>query len=153
MAEVRFYHLTSTSLENALPSLLEKVVQRNWQALIFTTSREKVSELDTHLWTYKPNSFLPHGTINEQDFQAQPILLTHKDEKPNDANILFLINGAKSQHVGLFRLCCLLFDGNNSGELNYAREEWLSLKNEGHELTYWHQDPQGKWSEKRSLDT
>ena len=102
MAEVRFYHLTSTSLENALPSLLEKVVQRNWQALIFTTSREKVSELDTHLWTYKPNSFLPHGAINEQDFQAHNSSY-YKDEKPNDANILFLINGAKNQHVGLFR--------------------------------------------------
>ena len=82
MTEIRFYHLFSMTLEKALPVLLEKVLERDWRALIITDSLERVTELDSGLWTYKPSSFLPHGMVGDEDAESQPILITHKDETP-----------------------------------------------------------------------
>ncbi len=151
MTEIRFYHLFSVTLENALPVLLEKVIERGWRALIITDSIERVVELDTRLWTYDPSSFLPHGMAGDEDVDSQPILLTHKDDNPNGANILFLVDGAKSKHVGKFEMCCLLFDGNDASELIKVREAWTSFKNECHKVIYLQQGPSGKWSEKRTI--
>ena len=41
MAEVLFYHLTESTLEDALPGLLEKSLQRGWRALVRTGSEER----------------------------------------------------------------------------------------------------------------
>ena len=151
MTEIRFYHLLSMPLEKALPVLLEKVVERHWRALIVTDSLKRVSELDSRLWTYKPSSFLPHGMVGDKDAELQPILLTHKDENSNDANVLFLVDGAESKHIGKFEICCLLFDGNDTDGLIKVREALASYKNEGHKVIYLQQEPSGKWSEKRTV--
>ena len=151
MTEIRFYHLFSMTLEKALPVLLEKVLERDWRALIITDSLERVTELDSGLWTYKPSSFLPHGMVGDEDAESQPILITHKDENSNNSNVLFLVDGAESKHVGKFEMCCLLFFGNDTSGLRKVREAWTGYKNEGHKVIYLHQDSAGKWSEKRTV--
>ena len=40
--EVWFYHLERTSLDQALPELLEKTLARGWKALVRSTARERV---------------------------------------------------------------------------------------------------------------
>ena len=40
--EVWFYHLERTSLDQALPELLEKTLARGWRALVRTPSRDRV---------------------------------------------------------------------------------------------------------------
>ncbi len=59
--EVNFYHLTRSSLEAALPRLLAKTLQAGERAVVMLGSSERVDALNTHLWTYDPNGFLPHG--------------------------------------------------------------------------------------------
>jgi DNA polymerase III chi subunit, HolC len=62
MTEVLFYHLEHQSLERTLPALVERTLERNWRAVIQVGSEERVEALDTLLWTYREESFLPHGT-------------------------------------------------------------------------------------------
>ena len=68
MAEVWFYHLERTALDQALPELLEKTLAKKWKAVVRATSRERVEHLDGWLWTWRDYSFLPHGT----DEQPEP---------------------------------------------------------------------------------
>src|SRR3982751_2148188 len=58
--EVNFYHLTLSSLEDALPRLLVKTLQAGERAVVMLGSPERVDALNTHLWTWDPNGFLPH---------------------------------------------------------------------------------------------
>ena len=51
MTEVLFYHLQSMSLENVLPPLLEKSLERGWRVVVQSTSQERTDALDAHLWT------------------------------------------------------------------------------------------------------
>ena len=103
-----------------------------------------------HLWAYDEASFLPHGTPSDGRPQAQPIWLTGSDEaSPNRAQVLFLTDGAGSDHIADYELCAILFDGGDPSALESARAQWRGLKAAGHELTYWQQDERGRWSEKK----
>ena len=75
MTEVLFYHLQNMSLENVLPPLLEKSLERGWRVVVQSTSEERADALDAHLWTYRDDSFLPHATWRAGDAQDQPIVL------------------------------------------------------------------------------
>ena len=83
MTEVRFYHLQRKTLEDALPQILEKTLERGWRAIVMAGSEERVEALTQHLWTYKEFSFLPHGSARDGDAEHQPIWLTAEDENPN----------------------------------------------------------------------
>ncbi|MEO1918979.1 MAG: DNA polymerase III subunit chi, partial [Paracoccaceae bacterium] len=89
MAEVLFYHLTQTPLERTLPELLEKSLQRGWRVLVKGGDADRLAFLDGVLWTYRDDSFLPHGVAGE-GAEHQPIYLTVDDDEPNNADVLFL---------------------------------------------------------------
>ena len=74
--EIWFYHLTRQPLDRALPTLLERSLERGWRAGVQATSEERVAALDEWLWTYSEESFLAHGVTRDGDFENQPIFLT-----------------------------------------------------------------------------
>ena len=76
VTEVYFYHLERRTLEDVLPTLLERSLERGWRAAVQAASEERVEALDTLLWTYREESFLPHGTARDGRASAQPIYLT-----------------------------------------------------------------------------
>jgi DNA polymerase-3 subunit chi len=75
LAEVWFYHLETTPLEQTLPELLEKAAQRGWRAYVHCTDAGKRQRLDEHLWAYRPDSFLAHGDEDGAFPEDQPVLL------------------------------------------------------------------------------
>ena len=56
MTEIRFYHLQSTPLERALQSLLERVLERDWRAVVITGSPERVDALNGQLGARSNNT-------------------------------------------------------------------------------------------------
>jgi DNA polymerase-3 subunit chi len=143
MTEIRFYHLTRKSLEHVLPELLEKTLARGSKAVVMAGSAERVEALTQYLWTYNPNNFLPHGSAKDGYAELQPIWLTPQDERPNEADILFLADGAQSERVDEYQRVCEIFDGNNEEALAAARKRWAAYKANGHELSYWQQGERG----------
>ncbi len=148
MTEVRFYHLTRATLETALPMMLEKTLERGQRAVVRASSEERVEALTSWLWTYRDRSFLPHGSAKDGHGELQPVWLTDQDERPNGAQVLFLTDGAVSERLDDYELCAVIFDGNDTVALAAAREQWRSLKDSAHDLTYWQQDEDGRWEKK-----
>ncbi len=148
MTDIGFYHLTRNTLVQALPRLLEKVYASGARAVVVTGSAERTGALDTVLWTYDQNAFLPHGTARDGNAEEQPIWITDQDENPNGATILVLTDGAVSGRIGEYARCLEMFDGNDSAAVEQAREHWKSYAAAGHSLTYWQQAPSGRWEEK-----
>ncbi len=149
MTEIRFYHLTRKRLEQALPELLEKCLQRGWRAVVMTGSEERVEALNQLLWTYHERSFLPHGDARDGEPAHQPIWLTALDENPNGAGVLFLTEGAESGRIADYALVCELFDGNDPQAVEAARARWRRHRDQGHALAYWQQTATGQWQEKQ----
>ena len=145
MTEVRFYHLTRTSLEKALPQLLERALERDWRAVVIAGSHARVEQLNQHLWTYDDKGFLPHGSANDGYAEQQPIWLTAADENPNAAHVAFLVDGATTDRLEAFGLIAEMFDGNDPEAVQAARQRWKAYRQAGHDLTYWQQDERGRW--------
>ena len=148
MTEVRFYHLQRKTLEQALPQLLEKTLERGWRAVVIAGSEARVEALNGLLWTYTREGFLPHGTKKDGHAERQPVWLTDSDENPNNANVLFLVDGAESSRISEFDLCCEVFDGRDDLAVAGARDHWKICKESGFDLTYWQQTERGGWEKK-----
>jgi DNA polymerase-3 subunit chi len=143
--EVWFYHLERTGLDQALPELLDKTLQKGWRAIVRSPSPERLEHLDGWLWSYRDESFLPHGLADEPLAARQPVLLTHAGDNPNQAQALFLIDGAEPGDLAGYERALILFDGKNDDELGLARRQWMALKGQGTALSYWKQSPEGRW--------
>ena len=143
--EVWFYHLERTSLDQALPELLEKTLARGWKALVRSTASERVEHLDGWLWSYRDDSFLPHGRDDEPLAERQPVLITTGMENANGADALFLIDDAEPGNVASYARCVLLFDGRDEAAVAAARRRWSTFKAAGAAVSYWRQGESGGW--------
>jgi DNA polymerase III subunit chi len=149
MAEVRFYHLTSTPLEANLPPLLERSLERGWRVLVRCGSEAGMAMLDAALWSWRDDAFLPHGTSAGGHAALQPVYLTLGDENPNGATVLMLVDGARAtpEEMARFERTCLIFDGGDEQALATARDDWRAVRAAGLAAVYWAQE-RGRWVEK-----
>jgi DNA polymerase-3 subunit chi len=148
MTETLFYHLERRSLDEVLPGLIEKTLERGWRAVIRAESSERADAVDTLLWTYNEQSFLPHAQSGDGNPKRQPVLITVEDENPNGANVLFCVGGAAPaswEAVGDLTRVILMFDGRDETALANARAAWKDAKATGHDVTYWKESPSGKF--------
>ena len=146
MTEVLFYHLQDMLLENVLPPLLEKSLERGWRVVVQSTSEERADALDAHLWTYRDDSFLPHAPRPAAAAPDQPIVLAVEEGNPNRANVRFLIdNAALPADSEAYDRVVLVFNGDDDGALSAARGAWTDCKSRGFEVTYWQADERGRW--------
>ena len=148
MTEVLFYHLERRSLDDVLPALVERTLERGQRALIKCESADRAAAIDNLLWTYDEKSFLPHAQIGDGDATRQPALITVEDANPNGASVLFLVGGAAApawEASLAFARVALLFDGRDPQALAAARSAWTDAKSAGHDVTYWKESPSGKF--------
>ncbi|MCH8918777.1 MAG: DNA polymerase III subunit chi [Proteobacteria bacterium] len=147
MTAIAFYHLEASTLETVLAKLLEKALAGGLRVVVKAGSEERVAALDTALWTYEQGSFLAHGSAQDGNGLDQPVWLTHGDDNPNSATVLFLTDGSQSAEITGYDRCLELFDGRDVAALEKARSHWQAYKDGGHELTYWRQGARGGWQQ------
>ena len=145
MTDVAFYHLERSSLETALPKLLEKALAAGLRVVVKLGSEERVEALNAALWTYEQGAFLPHGSARDGNAPDQPVWLTEGDDNPNGAAVLVLADGAESDRIADYARCLALFDGCDENALAAARVRWKACKDKGFGLTYWRQTGAGGW--------
>jgi DNA polymerase-3 subunit chi len=147
MPDVLFYHLEQRPLEAVIPLLLEKTLERGWRAVIEVGSTERAEALDAHLWTYRDDSFLAHGLAGEDTDALQPILITTANDNPNGAAVRFFIDRAVPLTAEGYQRIVYMFSGHDPDAVAEARIAWRNLL-PGNTLTYWQQEPDGRWVKK-----
>lgn len=148
MGSVYFYHLTSASVEQTLPMLLEKSRAAGWVIEVRGTDPAALERLDKTLWSGPPDGFLPHGLAGGDHDADQPILLTTQ-AGGNAATCLMSVHGAQvsADEVQAAQRVCVLFDGHDGEALATARVQWKTLTDAGCSAQYWSQDS-GRWEKK-----
>jgi DNA polymerase III subunit chi len=146
--EVWFFHLERQPLDAALPSLVEKTIAKGWRAVVQTAVPARIDAIDALLWTYKPESFLAHGTKTDAHAAEQPVYLTDGPENPNGAACRFLIEGADIDDISGYTRLVYLFDGTEEAAVAQARLQWKAAKAKGASVTYWQQNANGGWEKK-----
>ena len=144
MTEIGFYHLTRSTLAQALPQLLGRTLAAGQRALV-VGAPAGLEALSIALWTQP--AWLPHGLTADGDPDLQPIWLSAEAEPLNGARYLFLVEGAETDRIGAFDRVFDLVDGNDPDAVAAARLRWKYGKQAGHGLTYWQQTETG-WQKK-----
>ncbi len=145
MPEIGFYHLTRTTVDQALPALLGRTLAARQRAVILCAEQARADALSKVLWDCKDPDWLPNATASSKLSSAdQPIWLTDREERPNDARFLFLLDGRTAALPDWLRIFDL-FDGQDPAAVTAARTRWTAAKAAGHALTYWKQTDRG-WS-------
>jgi DNA polymerase III subunit chi len=147
MADVLFYHLELQPLERVIPQLLEKTLERGWKAVVEVGSSERAEALDSLLWTFRDDSFLAHGRAGDAFEADQPILITTDTGNGNGANVRFFTDRAVPKSAEGYDRIVYLFSGHDPDAVTEARIAWKALT-EGNTVTYWQQDPSGRWEKK-----
>jgi len=149
MGDAFFYHMTHAPLEDTLPVLLTKALERGWKVALRGRDPALLDRLDQRLWLLGDESFLPHGRAGGPHDAAQPILLTEARAAPNGAECLVAVDGAEvsPEEVAAHERVMILFDGNDPAALDVARGQWRSLVAGGCKAKYWSQES-GRWEMK-----
>ncbi|MDB5490424.1 MAG: polymerase chi subunit, HolC family protein [Micavibrio sp.] len=147
MTEIRFYHLTTRSIDSALPEICARALSAGHRVLVCAGDEAEVERLTNILWTSSPLSFLPHGSKKDGRPEQQPIWMTAGNDNPNAANVMIVTSGATPDSFDGFTLFCDLFDGRDETMLASARQRWKAYKDGAHSLTYWQQTEKG-WEQK-----
>src|SRR5690606_9337678 len=104
--------------------------------------------LDRLLWTYRDDSFLPHARAGGGDDDgAQPVLIATDDANANGANVRFFVDRAVPRSAGGYDRLVYIFSGHDPDAVEEARGAWRAL-GVGNVLTYWQQEPNGRWVKK-----
>lgn len=150
MTRVDFYHLQQKTLDEVLPKLLQKAYSTGKRIKVKIGTEERVEFINSLLWTYNDESFLPHGSKKDGFADQQPIWLSADIENSNTALFLFLVDGAEENAETLtqYERVFNIFDGNSAEAVQQARRLWKDYKNSGCEVYYWQQDNAGKWIQK-----
>ena len=145
MTEIGFYHLTRSTLMQALPQLLGRTLAAGQRALVVGSNPAGLEALSTALWTQP--AWLPHGLATDGDPDLQPIWFSAEAEPLNGARFLFLVEGADTDRLSAFDRVFDLFDGNTPDAVVAARLRWKKAKDAGHTLAYW-QQTETSWRKK-----
>ncbi|MEN2712872.1 DNA polymerase III subunit chi [Sphingomonas sp. NPDC092331] len=142
--QVDFYHLTQLPLERALPRIAERVIEAGGRLLIVAGEASQRARLDQLLWTYAPDSFLPHGQAGGPDDDRQPVLIAAEaGTAANGARNVALADGVWREEALGFERVFHFFGEERIAE---ARIAWKALADrDGVERNYWKQNAQGRW--------
>ncbi len=139
---IDFYHLAQSPLERVLPSICEKVLAGG-ERLLIVADADLLAQLDSLLWTYAPEAFLPHGRSDAAAPEQQPVLLSSEIDARNGAPNIALADGEWRDGALAFARIFYFFD---NARLDTARSAWRALKSRAEaEPRYWKQDERGKW--------
>jgi len=150
MTRFDFYHLQKSTLEQVLPKLCEKAYMTGSHIKVLVGTEERVDFINSLLWTYNEESFLPHGSKKDGFAEDQPIFISSEENNENGASLLILVDGAMPDIKVLqeYERVLNIFDGSNDHSLNNARSYWKEIKNDGGELHYWQQNDKGSFEQK-----
>ncbi len=95
MTRIDFYTLAEDSAGDRLLltcRLVQRALGEGLRAYIEAPDDQTARSLDRLLWTFREDSFLPHGLVGETDPELTPILIGRRNERPPTQSGQLLIN-------------------------------------------------------------
>jgi DNA polymerase-3 subunit chi len=91
MTRIDFYSLKADSTGDRFLltcRLAERIYAEGKRLFIHVPSKDEARHLDRLLWTFRQQSFLPHGLMGETDLELTPILIGHRGSPDEDDQVL-----------------------------------------------------------------
>lgn len=141
-------------MPQTLANLLDKALGAGWRVQVRAPNSERLSQIDTDLWLWPEDGFLPHAPAGDDAATHSPVVLA-PDTEPfiggahGDFACLMALDGAEvtAQEVQVADRVCILFDGHSPDAVQRARVQWKTLTDANCAAQYWSEES-GSWQKK-----
>jgi DNA polymerase-3 subunit chi len=104
--------------------LVERIHGEGLRILIHVPGADEARHLDRLLWTWRQESFLPHGLVGETDAELTPILITRDGAPESEDQVLINLGLEVPTFFGRFERLCEPLDHDpavrDAGRRRYA---------------------------------
>ncbi len=133
MPQVDFYVLPETTSEARwlfACRLIEKVQRMGMDILVAVDTREEAQAFDELLWTFKPESFIPHQLLRDKSGQVD---ISFNNQAGTHQGLLINLSARVPEYFGKFqRLSEIVVQEPQS--LQLSRERYGFYKSHGHSI-------------------
>ena len=137
MTEVIFVEVTASRMEMQACEIAERIYAEGDRLLIVAIDEEQAARLDDLLWTYKPDTFVPHGLWKSMDNEpAQPVIITTQKERVPGIASLLTMDYCPVEMVQQFSQVIHVVVVDNQERLEASRRYWTLLKDAGFSLSH-----------------
>ncbi len=106
MTEVDFYVLEAdnqTARWHFACRLVEKAVRQGNKVMIATENETASRELDQLLWSFKPESFVPHVILGEDGSEEAPVVISHDGDDVQHHDVLVNVRASLPPQFSRFK--------------------------------------------------
>jgi DNA polymerase-3 subunit chi len=130
-AEIVFIVLNSAVKSRIVCDLAEKCYLNNQRTVIYTKSEEECKTIDSLLWTWKQQSFIPHKClISLSKSQTEPIVLTTNIESAADYDTVLLVDPLPMETVSQFSTVIDFAEKYDSQGIELSRKRYKLYKDQ-----------------------
>lgn len=136
MTRVDFYILQPGAVGNRYTlacRLAEKAVQQQHRVLISVTSDEELRHMDRLLWTWREQSFIPHGILGKADSALNPVLINTGADPVNEHDVLINLCSGIPDYFSRFERVAECVDGDETLKAA-SRERYRFYRDHGYPL-------------------
>jgi DNA polymerase-3 subunit chi len=137
MTEVLFVEVTASRLEFKACEIAERTYSEGRRLQIIAANQEQAARLDDLLWTFKPDSFVPHGfSAAATASPDQPVVITTGLDHLAGFEALLMMDYCPGDLVKRFVQAIHLVVIDNPERLDASRRYWAQLKDTGFALRH-----------------
>jgi DNA polymerase-3 subunit chi len=130
-SEIVFIVLNSAVKSRIVCDLAEKCYLNNQRTVIYTKSEEECKTIDSLLWTWKQQSFIPHKClISLSKSQTEPIVLTTSIESAADYDTVLLVDPLPMETVSQFSTVIDFAEKYDSQGIELSRKRYKLYKDQ-----------------------
>ncbi|MDX1574268.1 MAG: DNA polymerase III subunit chi [Methylophaga sp.] len=141
MTRVSFYILKSQDIHSRQQiacRLAEKAWREGHQVFIYTENAQQSAAMDEALWTFRPESFVPHQILESANTVAAPVLISHDNTPPPRLmDVLINLNAEQPMFFSQFERLAEIIDDDEQVK-QYGRQRYKFYQDRGYPLETHH---------------
>lgn len=135
--EITFYVLKDTSPEKRLHTacrIIEKAFQQKHAIYVHTRNQAEAEQLDELLWTFKPESFIPHHLVGDGPTPPPPVRIGWQSIPDEARDLLINLHSEAPAAPQRFRRILEIVGGDEPMR-EAARQHWRQYQQQGFAIT------------------
>ncbi|SDW48598.1 DNA polymerase III subunit chi [Thiocapsa roseopersicina] len=138
MTRIDFYSLDGNSGGDRFLlacRLVERIRATGARVLIHCPDPGQAQHLDRLLWTFREDSFLPHGRVGHTDLDLTPVLISGDGSPETEDHVLINLSNEVPEFFGRFERLCEPIDHDPAARLA-GRERFRYYRDRGYPLEH-----------------
>ena len=137
MTEVIFIEVATSRMEVRACEIAERNYAQGRRLQIIAVDEKQAVRLDDLLWTFKPDTFVPHDLWSGVGSKpGQAVIITCKQEQVEGIESLLMMDYCGVDLVGQFSQAVHMVVVDNPERLDASRRYWTLLKEAGFSLRH-----------------